>query len=430
MVQEQNRIMQYAQLFRAIRHELPPPEAARRLSGDPKSKNRPAGRDPSGLGSQGCGLSSRGNGGCCIGVSLAAVCAIVRAESPPMPDFVKLRLGAPVKAEFEFRSELKQVEVDGHFEVVVPMVPVGDTVLVAVVERDRKRIPYRLIGERLFRPMTRLMDGEAHMADNVNPRRMPKVVAAPIRRIGARRTPLLGSPWLEWEPEGQVTDALRDRVRKVAPQAWRDAATRLQEASTRGLRVVDGVIFRETRAPAWGFTHSTDLIAGAIPDTQRRLPSVLIDPRIPNASLRAFARETGQFVARESFRVLEPSLLPDTFEADALSAFGLGLLDRVGHSRVSEYDVDALIDILALFQRIENAVSRSLPFEDCYSGIERLADRRIEEDRIQYQHEVTSNLIASAAFSFSMLRLRFPAPARIPAPDSEEAESIADAFRP
>jgi len=57
-----------------------------------------------------------------------------------MPDFEKIRLGAPVKAEFEFRGELKRVEVDGEFEVVFPTVSKTDTTHVATLMHDRKRL--------------------------------------------------------------------------------------------------------------------------------------------------------------------------------------------------------------------------------------------------------------------------------------------------
>ena len=86
-------------------------------------------------------------------MSLAEVGAILGAESPTMPDFETVYLGAPFKADLRYRGGPKTVEVDEQFEVVIPSVSKADTTLVATVETIHGPSEFRHIGGRLFRPL-------------------------------------------------------------------------------------------------------------------------------------------------------------------------------------------------------------------------------------------------------------------------------------
>ena len=348
-----------------------------------------------------------------------------------MPDFEKIRLGAPVKAEFEFRGELKRVEVDGEFEVVVPTVTVADTTLVATLELDRKRLEYRLIEGRLFRPFVQF-DMHTWTLDELRKCRPPTVNAQPIRTLKYfRETPLLASPWLSWEPKlEETTDAMRARVRRLAPREWDDVGRILQNVAERGLRLVDGNLFHETHAPVLGFAPPREALKPWMPDAHEGFPSLLFDPRIAPTDFEEIARRIGTRLEANSLQIHEPSLLPNTVESNAIAAFALWAYDKVCGNEVGTYDVHRLADVLSLVGAAERMVLQQLAPDECWAQIGRIARR--DEDRAgihQRDRETTVKIARQAALLMDM-RQRFPAPTTAPPPDADDGEDIARAFTP
>jgi len=241
-----------------------------------------------------------------------------------MPDFEKFKLGAPVKAQYRFRGDDRHAEVDGHFDVVVPSISKSETNLVAKLARKDKALEYRQIEGRLFRPFFEFDTPfwTLHDLRNVKP---PTVQGLPLRGMNLHReTPLMGSPWLHWEPSGNdATDAARTLVRKLAPQAWEAVESRLQGAAASGLRLVDGMLFQETRSPAFGVNPSEPMIKPMMPDGRDVHFSVLVNPRLSTRDLSAVAWRAEKRLDCGSLQILEPSLLPDTVPRDAVAAFAM-----------------------------------------------------------------------------------------------------------
>jgi len=265
--------------------------------------------------------------------------------------------------------------------------------------------------------------------DELRKCRPPTVNAQPIRTLKYfRETPLLASPWLSWEPKcEEATDAMRARVRKLAPREWDDVGRILQNAADRGLRLLDDRLFQETRTPGWGFAPLRQTIRPWMPDAHDGVPSMFFDPRISSSNIEEIARRLGTRVEIAALKVIEPSLLPKTVEADCVAAFALWSYEKVCDNEVGTYDVHRLADVLSLVGAAERMVLQELPPNECWAQIGRIARR--DEDRAgihQLDRETTIKIARQAALLMDM-RQRFPAPSDAPL-DETDAEDIARGF--
>ena len=97
---------------------------------------------------------------------------------------------------------------------------------------------------------------------------------------------------------------------------------------------------------------------------------VLLDARTMPKDVGAIARRCGSRLDRFGglFEVFEPSLLPDTVEADALASFSLWLAKHFLLTyRMTESNS---ADTRALLDMMETAPPDAMPLSDCYRLIE------------------------------------------------------------
>jgi len=349
-----------------------------------------------------------------------------------MPDFEKIRIGARVKAEFPFRGEIKNAEVDGFFDVVIPSLTTADTTLVAVLMNDRRKLEYRHFDGKLFRPMLQAGFAPWKLGDERHSR-PPVVNGAPFRIMGNyRETPLLASPWLDWMPENEdVSEAMRARVKRAAPEAWDAVGRGMTSLASRGLRLIDGVLFHETRAPGWGIKAdgvARIAIKPAMVDAIEGLPHLLLDARIAPPDLRAIGRRLNAQVP-DGLRVLEPSLLPDTVESDCIAAFALWAYGKVSGVPVGGFDIDRLSDVLGFVGAAEKMAREGLPPTDCLERLEWIVQRDRDGARVHHYDQSLTVPIAWLAKVFVDSRQHMRAPTA-PSPDEADADAIARGFGP
>ena len=73
---------------------------------------------------------------------------------------------------------------------------------------------------------------------------------------------------------------------------------------------------------------------------------------------------------RGRFDVCEPSLLPETVEADALAAFCLWACEQLFQRPRGTNDSAIAMEILGLLKKAEMAIRVRVPLDDCYVSLE------------------------------------------------------------
>ncbi len=334
-----------------------------------------------------------------------------------MPNFENVILGAPFEAEFVFRGERRRVVVDDQFEIVIPSLARADAPLAATVDSPAGRHEFRHVDGRLFRPFLD-DDGETWTVDRLNEEPPPTFrLDRRWRFAWAPRTSLLGSPWRPWReiaPEGR-----RARARKAAPQSHAMVGAELQAAAGRGLRFVDGVLHQETRTPSWLIGAPGGSTFPAFPDRLDEPGLTLVDPRLPRAKVSDCAAEMGYPDVAGMIDVRNPSLLPDTVEADALASCCLWLCKRLCDQSNEDYEPGLMREAQELVYAAEQAIRDGTSLDGRYRLIEKLAAQD------------TTPRTAMGAKHFPELRRLLPPLTCGQAPiDETDADHIASAFSP
>gem|GEM_PF-6641028 len=288
-----------------------------------------------------------------------------------MPDFETVKLRAPYWARIPDRAgDIRRTWIEDEFELVVPSVSRTDMTLVAQAVHTGKYAKevhefFHAEG-RLWRPLRHpLIRGELSKRSI---QEMPPIVCLSPERAFTRhsRLPFLTSPL---RPElNESTDLMRRRGRKLAPDAFEQTAHLVAGLSDK-LRLVDDILFQETRSPAWSIPPDDLGVRAVLPDYHEDL-GFLVDARYGEDVLGEH-RVIGQL---DAVRVLEPSLLPDTVEADALAAFCLMLHKEAINAKPDGFDPRFQAEVDLLMKEALGAFEADMSIAHCYQTIERLAE--------------------------------------------------------
>ena len=159
-------------------------------------------------------------------------------------------------------------------------------------------------------------------------------------------------------------------------------------------------------------------MVSAFPDDLEEPGVALIDPRLPRDEIASAAADLGYADMAGTIDVREPSLLPDTVEADALAVCCLGLCKRLCDRSWEEYEPWHGTEARQLFRTAQQAIRDKSPLDDCYRLIEKLAACDAPRAALGARH-------------FLEFRRRLPPLTSVAAPiDETDADHIADAFIP
>ncbi len=358
-----------------------------------------------------------------------------------MSDFETVLLRAPYKVELRYRNGLNRVVVDEAFEILIETVSAQDARRAAMIKkrvrgREDHRIDFVNIGGRLFRPYIDQEKRDFWTAERC--RRDPPLFGLDDAwgAYGGRTT-LLGSPFRPIEID--TTDQERRRARKAAPEAREQAERRLRSVAGRGLRFVDGVLFQETRSPAWstGAIDWSDVrgwsqdVSACIPDLTIAPGLTLIDPRHSPERIHEVLAEMGHAGQWEStIEIDDPSLLPATVEADALASFCLWLYDLMSETDVRYFDRRFLGEVVNLIGVSEEAIRDGDSLDPCYAAVERLAGWRDYVNQGGPFDDIEHHMVTPAKAAQDFLDLKRALPPAAARPSDDEVDGIADAFRP
>jgi hypothetical protein len=341
-----------------------------------------------------------------------------------MNPFETIRLGARFRAEVVHRGKTSLLEVDEAFEVAVAAVPCAATNLVATVRESGdggiRTIEFLHMEGRIFRALRADYDPDVWTPDRCR-RETPTIGLDYNNRIaGGFETSLLATPWRQVHI--QAKDNGRRRAPKPSPHACREAGQLLEAFVARDLRLVDGVLFHETRSPVWSVDAYGDSsrVSATIPDLTRDPGTVLLDPRYSADDIHAALARSRRGEARATVEVHDGALLPATIAADAIASFCLSLYRKIVLLGFGHVEPRIVGEVMLLVDSVERALKHDETLASCYEGVERLATCGPDGIRTSGSLLNSSELVEAAKL-FLLMKRTFP-PTSIATENDDEME--------